>query len=144
MLEEDKNTVRNQFSVAGDILFRLLDTWQNSGASFMDLCDLCGKDHDKVMREIPADVLDMTFGDIMFITYLDYPADGKDFIQLETDAPFTQAIREYMTDRIMHDPVGHHATDKAFQECFPGIMENSTHMYTDEDYLKRRNLFELF
>lgn len=104
----------------GEVPFFLLDDWQKSGATLKELCNLCNASYDKTVKML-GDKKNDSFSKIVFVHHLDYPNDGKDWIEWETDAPFTHAMREYSLDRMLNDPIRKQAAHEAMMQCFPEL-----------------------
>jgi hypothetical protein len=119
---------------SGEMLFTLLDGWQETGATLKDLCDLCAKPYHLAVQEIKDEPQEQ-FSGIMFVHRLDYQHDFTNcgWYRDEVDAPFSRCIMEYMLHLMETDPIAKAASDEAFQEVFPEIWEKAFYIQKDED-----------
>lgn len=118
-------SVQDELVSCGAQIMDFLDLWEEKGATRLDLCHLCGHEHRRTLRNIAA--TDTTgkypFSRLVFVCNLDYRNDRADFIDYETDAPFTHAVKEYILDIMLHTDVGQVAAQEAFKAIFPAYPE---------------------
>ena len=122
----------------GQSMTAVLDLWQKSGATLSDLCNLCNRDYEQVLKEIDGRQTQCgSFSQLVFVHNLDYknPRDTG-WLEETVDAPFTHAIKEYMLDVMLNTKEGRAASHAAMEAVFPGIMENAMTMVTDADGVK--------
>lgn len=117
--------------MAGESLMSALDSWQDTGASFSELCNLCSVSAERAAQEVGPEIHNQ-FSSIIFVYNLDYKGSG-DLLLMEEDAPLTHSIKEYMLDRMINTKEGRNASDQAIKEVFPEIWENALTLYRDEE-----------
>lgn len=135
MLEEKQSAAEKLLAHAGEEMCLMLDLWQQSGATFEDLCNLCNRDPARVRKELlESESTDDSFSRLAMVHNLDYK-DPRDTGWLEDsiDAPLTHALKAYLTDTMLHTENGRKAAHEAMNAVFPEIMENAMRMVTDED-----------
>jgi Zn ribbon nucleic-acid-binding protein len=114
-------SVQDELVSCGAQIMDFLDLWEEKGATRLDLCHLCGHEHRRTLREIAT--TDNTgkypFSRLVFVCNLDYRNDRADFIDYETDAPLTHAVKEYILDIMIHTDAGQVAAQEAFEAVFP-------------------------
>jgi len=129
--EKGRREIYEGLSVSlGGLLMNSLDLWQQMGATLEELCNLCNREY-LWARKIDLELAGKQFSDIIFVYYLDYKDNKYDFIVDTPDSPFTYAIREFMLDKMLHDPSGKRAAHEALVGCFPELWENA--MFMNED-----------
>lgn len=131
-LNQDLLQKRRHLANWGENLINDLDLWQSCGATLKDLCNLCNRRYEDVLREISPEQINYSFSDLIFIYNLDYNHKGS-WLEYENDAPLTHAIKEYMLDVMLHTHQGRQAAHNALEACFPDIMEGAIHQSTDYD-----------
>lgn len=123
---------------AGGAICTLLDRWQSYGATLAELCNLCNRDHERVLAEIKAGDADDLFSKLVFVYDLDYKDPrNRGWIDFDVDAPLTHAVKEFWIDLMIHTEEGRKASHEALEAVFPGIMENAMTVVTDSDGVKR-------
>lgn len=108
----------------GRLVMKYLDLWQEKGATLLDLCYLCGHEHRRTLREIRAENRGMKFSKLVFVYNLDFRNDKANFLEFETDAPLTHAVKEHMLDLMLNTKAGMQASRQAFIKCFPEIWDD--------------------
>lgn len=141
-LSEDASAAQKLLAHVGEEMSLMLDLWQQAGATFEDLCNLCNRDPAQVRRELGPKELDVrpdaSFSKLSTAFNLDYK-DPRNSGWLEDciDAPLTHALKAYMTDLMLHTEAGKKAAHEAMNAVFPEIMENALRMVTDADGVRR-------
>lgn len=134
-LEEGASTAQKLLAHVGEEMSLILDLWQQSGATFEDLCNLCNRDPAQVRKKLlESESIDDSFVGLAMVHNLDYK-DPRDTGWLEdsVDAPLTHALKAYMQDLILHTEAGKKAAHEAMNAVFPEIVENALRMVTDAD-----------
>lgn len=137
-LRAEHQKAREGLAEVGGMAVEALDRWQSSGATLRDLCNLCNRDYEQVLKEIDGRQTQCgSFSQLVFVHNLDYknPRDTG-WLEETVDAPFTHAIKEYMLDVMLNTKEGRAASHAAMEAVFPGIMENAMTMVTDADGVK--------
>lgn len=114
----------------GGYLICSLDDWQESGATFGELCNLCCISEEKG-REI-TDNKTRKFSEYIFVDNLDYKGTG-DILEWECDAPLTHSVKEAVLKHALETEQGIQACREAFQELFPEIWEGRIIRFEHED-----------
>ncbi|MEA4955037.1 MAG: hypothetical protein VB096_05930 [Pseudoflavonifractor sp.] len=129
------DAAKDELISVGRSMAVVLDLWQRAGATLSDLCNLCNRDYEQVLKEA-CKMNDQgdEFSRLVFIHNLDYknPRDTG-WLEETVDAPFTHAIKEYMLDVMLNTKEGRAASHEAMEAVFPEIMENAMTMITDAD-----------
>lgn len=137
-LEEKVKLRREQLVSCGERIIVALDWWQGLGATLADLCNLCNRDYVQILQEIKPERANREFSSLVFVYNLDYKDPrNRGWIDFDVDAPFTHAVKEFFLDRMINTPEGRTASNRAMEECFPGIMENALTAYMDADGVRR-------
>lgn len=133
-LRENLKTADAELANAGEAISCMLDFWQSVGATLEDLCNLCNRNYEQVVKEIKPERVDREFSSLIFVYNLDYkgPRDIG-WLEDEVDAPLTHAVKAYYLDLMINTPEGRAASHRAMEECFPGIMEGTLMEVTDAD-----------
>lgn len=137
-LDEDASTAQKLLAHVGEEMSLMLDLWQQTGATFGDLCNLCNRDPVQVRKELGPKELDARpdapFSLLAMVHNLDYK-DPKNTGWLEDyiDAPLTHALKAHMMDLMLHTEAGKKAAHEAMNAVFPEIVENALRVVTDED-----------
>ena len=102
-----------------------LEMWQEKGATLKELFQLCGassrvKQQDKKFIE---ESKDLSFSQLIFIYNLDYPQNKDQMLEMDRDAPFTHALKEFALWRMTHTKSGKEAAQEAFSMAFPNFFE---------------------
>jgi hypothetical protein len=125
----------NQILNLGHILASNLDFWQNAGATYDDLFNLCCCSQ-KTINRIDKEDFKQPFSKLVWIYNLDFDKHTIDWLDMEYPAPITHAIKEYMFDQMMKaikDPeIKKQMNDKLF-ELFPAIKDSALTMIKDEE-----------
>lgn len=134
-LDEDASTAQRLLAHVGEEMSLMLDLWQQAGATFEDLCNLCNRDPAQVRKELlESESIDDSFAGLAMVHNLDYK-DPRNTGWLEDyiDAPLTHALKAYMQDLMLHTEAGKKAAHEAMNAVFPEIVENALRMVTDAD-----------
>lgn len=124
-------TAQTALAENGRLAMKYLDLWQEKGATLLDLCYLCGHEHRRTLREIRAKDRGMKFSKLVFVYNLDFRNDKADFLEFETDAPLTHAIKEHMLDLTLNTEAGMQASRQALVNCFPEIWDKACYLTKD-------------
>lgn len=124
-------TAQTALAENGRQVMEFLDLWQEKGATLLDLCYLCGHEHRRTLREIRAENRGMKFSKLVFVYNLDFRNDKADFLEYETDAPLTHAVKERMIDLMLNTEAGMQASRQAFAKCFPEVWDNACYLTKD-------------
>ena len=137
-LAEVSEQKRKALIDAGGAICTLLDRWQSYGATLAELCNLCNKDHERVLTRIKAGDADDLFPNLVFVYNLDYKDPrNRGWIDFDVDAPMTHAVKEFWIDLMLHTEEGRKASHEALVTVFPEIMENALTVVADPDGVKR-------
>lgn len=134
-LESDADAAEKELAHVGEEVCQMLDLWQQAGATFEDLCNLCNRAPARVRKELlESESVEDSFAKLAMVHNLDYknPRDTG-WLEDSVDAPLTHALKAYMTDLILHTKEGQAAAHTAMNAVFPEIMENAMTVVTDED-----------
>ncbi len=140
-LENDANAAQKELARVGEEIYQMLELWQQAGATFEDLCNLCNRDPAQVRRELGPKELDArpdaSFSKLAMVFNLDYknPRDTG-ILEDSVDAPLTHALKAYMLDTMLHTEAGRKAAHEALEAVFPEVMENAMTVVTDEDGIR--------
>lgn len=126
---------------AGRCLIKMLDLWQDAGASYDDLLRFCGADypgmHARIRNyysEYGCGEEERSFSELVFVHNLDYknPREtGR--IENEVDAPMTHCMKWYWFYKVVTEPIAADASTEAAQTVFSDIWENALPVHTNED-----------
>ncbi len=137
-LEEKDKALQRMLVDLGQAITVTLDFWQSIGATLPDLCNLCNRDYEQVVKKIKPERIGREFSSLIFVYNLDYKDPrNRGWIDFDVDAPFTHAVKEYHLDLMINTPEGRAASHRAMEECFPGIMENALTEVVDADGIHR-------
>lgn len=121
-LENDADTAQKDLVRVGEEIQQMLDYWQQAGATFEDLCNLCNRDPAQVRGELLATESESRpFSELVMVHNLDYknPRDTS-FLEGSTDAPLTHALNAYMVHLMLHTEEGLVAAHEAMKAIFQG------------------------
>lgn len=132
-MQDERDEAERWVIHLAEILFGLLELWQENGATFEEFCNLCNRRPDDVRAELldPEDAT--SFEKLAFVYNIDYRDTGSGFIEDDVDAPFTHLTKEYFLYQMQHNPEAKAAAHNAFQEVFPEIFENAYTTALGED-----------
>lgn len=133
-LDADASAAQKLLAHVGEEMSLMLDLWQQAGATFEDLCNLCNRDPAQARQMIGDEHMNESFATLATAFNLDYK-DPRNTGWLEDyiDAPLTHALKAYMQDLMLHTEAGKKAAHEAMNAVFPEIMENAMRMVTGED-----------
>ncbi len=114
----------------GGFLICALDEWQESGATFGELCSLCCISEERG-RELTENK-PRKFSEYIFVDNLDYKGTG-DMLEWECDAPLTHSVKEAILKHALGTEQGVQACREAFQEIFPEVWEGRITRFEHED-----------
>ena len=132
-LQFDSKVSRKTIAGLGEIIFHALDMWQEAGATFRDLCNLCNRPYELAVKEVGPDEIGGEFSSIVFVHHLDAKPTGRGWLDSEDDAPLTHALIEYMCMQLKTNSAAKQAAREGLEMFFPEIMENARYPFTDED-----------
>ncbi len=125
----------DMIAIAGDAMLDLLDAWQDSGATYKELFELCGCG-EKTIREMRTSIEegDTTFSKLVTIHSPDYKY-IDDFYDIRKYAPLTHAAKECLIKRFeelrkTNKEIDNLAREKMF-ELFPEIKNSAVIKTTD-------------
>ena len=130
--KEHEKIVENAVIRVGEMLMNLLDGWQSCGATLKDLCILCNRDYELVLKKIPEENKDELFSFLIFIYNLDYKDHRFEWIDDSVDAPLTHCIKEYMLYLMTKTSEGKAAAHEALTNVFPKLFEHACYISKDE------------
>lgn len=133
-LDEDASAAQKLLAHVGEEMSLMLDLWQQAGATFEDLCNLCNRDPAQVRQIIGDKCTNEPFPTLATALNLDYKDPrNTGWLEDSVDAPLTHALKAYMTDIMLNTEAGKKAAHEAMEAVFPEIVENAMRMVTDED-----------
>ena len=134
-LDADASAAQKLLVRVGSEIAVMLELWQQAGATFGDLCNLCNRDPAQVQKELlESESIDDSFAGLAMVHNLDYKAPrNTGWLEDSVDAPLTHALKAYMQDLMLHTEAGKKAAHEAMNAVFPEIMENAMTMMTDAD-----------
>lgn len=109
----------------GKSIYEILNLWQQAGATFDDLCNLCNRDPAQVRKELlESENTTDSFSKLAMVHNLDYknPRDTG-WLEDTVDAPLTHALKAYMLDTMLHTEAGQKAAHEALKKAFPVLFE---------------------
>lgn len=134
-LREEYRAAESRLAEIGKSICLMLDTWQSTGATLEDLCNLCNCDPAQVKAKL--DPTEKLFSEIVFVRNLDYKDPrNRGWIEDEIDAPLTHAVKAHWMDLVRHTDAGRKAAHEAMNAAFPEITENALRLVTDADGVK--------
>lgn len=119
-MRDEAGKRRDGIAEFGGGLVIALDAWQEAGAAFSDLCNLCCISEQRG-REILGEE-EMSFSEAVFAGDLDRKDKG-DSSWRERDAPLTYSVKEFFLESVLETESGRAGCREAFQAAFPGLWD---------------------
>lgn len=137
-LENAANAAQKELAHVGEEIYQMLELWQQAGATFEDLCNLCNRDPAQVRKELlESESIADSFAGLAVVHNLDYKNPGDTgILEDSVDAPLTHALKAYVLNTLLHTEAGRKAAHEALKSVFPKIMENAITVVTDEDGIR--------
>ncbi len=133
-LDNGIDNFHRAIAVYGWLVMLLLDDWQKAGATKEELFNLCNAHRVKDWKKEKLEHSDTEeFSKMVFVSNLDYPDDGLEWIDDKTDAPFTHATKQYFFEFVLETKEGKQAAHNAIEQVFPGLFENAMTLTTDSE-----------
>lgn len=96
---------KNELANIGHELSRELRSWEMCGATFQELCSLCNRDYEQVVRQMRHGDAGRPFDLLVAGLLLDYKAPrGDAALSMDVDAPLTHAILEFEVHALLEMP----------------------------------------
>lgn len=128
------DNLRELVASSGGMVCAALDIWQIAGATLRDLCNLCNRDYEQVLKEIPPENHSDPLKELIFIYNLDFKDNSnRGWIDYGVDAPLTHSIKDHYLKLITSTPEARTAANDALRECYPNIWDSRVYTYVDED-----------
>lgn len=105
-LRTDYRNAKNELANVGHELSLELRSWETSGATLRDLCNLCNRDYAQITKKITPNYADLPFDLLVAKLLLDYkaPYNHDSAISMDIDAPLTHAILEFEVHAMLEMP----------------------------------------
>lgn len=139
-VEDLENVLRaynEELAHVGEATHIMLDLWQQSGASFDELCNLCNRDPFQVQKEIGEDFLDESFSGIVMIFGLDHK-NHRDISWIDDsfDAPLTNALQAYLRNCVLNTETGMKVARKVIGNFLPEIFGKTMKVEIDKNGIR--------
>ena len=96
---------KNELENIGHELSRELRSWEMCGATFQELCNLCNRDYEQVVKGMRHGDVGRPFDLLVSGLLLDYKAPrGDAALDMGVDAPLTHAILEFQVHALLEMP----------------------------------------
>lgn len=96
---------KNELANVGHELCRELRSWEMCGATLQELCNLCNRDYEQVVKKMNRRDIGIPFDLFVASLLLDYKAPlGYAALSMDVDAPLTHAILEFQVHALLEMP----------------------------------------